>query len=463
MPPNAGSQVFGDLTLASAANPTRHGKGKLSVPSDVLLTSAADTPQVLKSTLADLSVSSAKNLTVSALAGNLNLVASEYNVTTAAVNATSTLAGKDVVNAALGLEHLGAGSSFVRTSAGALDVAAQAGTLTASGYTSAKLSSATGDVFLEATAAGKMINLKAPTLNVDASTVTMLAGGNYSLTSTTGYAATQAANDVRFSSTSGDISATVTDDSKKFLAVAKNVSLGKDITSTTVTNGHLTVKGNLTVSGTTTAIDTINMTVKDNLIQLTSAPGLAGRFPGLIMARHATDHLNVVGDASAAFVFDEAVDRFKLGYTGDSAESGTLALSRAADLQVEKLYCSDVVASNFRATSITVPGSFATKEFSINGNSLVAVIPEPTLAHYGSYDMIVVGPDGGSHGSWRISKSASASASFVSIGAAIQGETQDELISVDWPANSPPVFKHAITKTNADIAPILYKLRYLTI
>ena len=112
---------------------------------------------------------------------------------------------------------------------------------------------------------------------------------------------------------------------------------------------------------------------------------------------------------------------------------------------------------------MTVPGSFATKAFTLNGNSLDSVAPEPTLDHYGAYELIVKGPDGGSHGSWRVSKSASASDSFVSIGAAIQGETQDELITVDWPANSPPVFKHSIAKTNADAAPIEYKLKYLTV
>ena len=115
----------------------------------------------------------------------------------------------------------------------------------------------------------------------------------------------------------------------------------------------------------------------------------------------------------------------------------------------------------FQASSITIPG-FATVNFSINGDSSVPVVPEPLLAHYGAYDIVVVGPDGGSHGSWRICKSASASASFVSIGAAQQGETQDELVDVDWPANSPPVIKHSVTKTNSDAAPILYKLKYLT-
>jgi hypothetical protein len=445
MPPAA--HTYGDLSIAPAANPDRHGYGNIEL-------AAAAGNQTVKTVAADLTIQSAKNTYVKALLGNVD-VSAQANYLLGAVTSTATLTGKSVIGAAAGIEHTGAAASFFRTSAGTLDVASQAGALTASGHTSAKLSSATGDVFIEATAAGKKIDLKAPTLNVDAGSVTVVAGGNYSLTSTSGYAATQAANDVRFTSDSGDFSATVTNDAKAFKAIAKNVSLGTDHTSTTTANGNLTVVGNLLVNGSTTAIDTVNMAVKDNLVQLNSAPGTAGRFPGLLMARHADDHAGVAGDQSAAFVFDESIDRFKLGYTADNATSASLTMSRHADLQVEKLYCTNLAASN-----ISIP-NFATVSFQINGNSTVAVAPEPALDHYGAYELIVRGPDGGSHGSWRVSKSASGSNSFVAIGASIQGELQDELIAVDWPANSPPVFKHAVTRTDGSTAPILYKLKYL--
>ena len=89
-------------------------------------------------------------------------------------------------------------------------------------------------------------------------------------------------------------------------------------------------------------------------------------------------------------------------------------------------------------------------------------MPESTLLHYGAYEVIIRGPDGGSHGSWRIVKSGSASLSFNSIGTAQQGDAQDEMIAVDWPANSPPVFYHAVARTDASAAPIQYKLKYLS-
>ena len=461
MPPNSAVHTFGDFSLAPAVNPDRHGYGKFSLPSNIELNAAAAGHQTIKTLAADLTIQSAKNTYVKALLGNVEVV-SQQNYLLGAVNATSTLLGKHTVTAAQGIEHTGNAASHFRSAVGALDIAAQSGALTASGHTSAAFSSATGDVEIAAPAAGKKIQLAAPTVEVAAGTVTLTAGGNYSFVSSTGQHVTQAANDVRFTTDSGDFSATVTDDTRAFKAIAKNVELGKDASSVTVAKGNLTVAGNLTVNGTTTAIDTVNMAVKDNLVQLNSAPGAAGRFPGLLMARHADDHAGVAGDASATFLFDEAIDRFKLGYTADNAESATVTLSRAADLQVEKLYCTDVVASNFSASSISIP-NFGSVPFQINGNSVAPAVPEPTLDHYGAYELIVRGPDGGSHGSWRVSKSASASNSFVAIGAAIQGELQDELIAVDWPANSPPVFKHAVVRSDGSAAPILYKLKYLSV
>jgi len=473
MPPSAAIHSYGDFSIAAATNPARHGYGKFSLPSNIELNADAATPQFVKTLNADLTVQSAKNTYIKSLLGNVE-VNSQANYLLDAVTSTATLSGKSSISAAQGIEHTASASSFLRTSAGALDVSATNGAFTAAGKTSAAVSSSEGNVSLSATAVGTKVDLDAPLVNVAAglqgfsvsATGTGISleatGGNYTLSAPTGNAVTSAANDVRFSTTSGDFSATVSSNDKAFKAIAHQVELGKDASSTTTAKGNFTVAGNLVVSGTTTAIDTVNMAVKDNLVQLNSAPGSAGRYPGLLMARHADDHAGVAGDESATFIFDEGIDRFKLGYTADNAESPVVSISRAADLEVEKLYCSDVVASNFSAASVSIP-NFASKAFTIDGNSFAPVVPEPTLDHYGAYELIVRGPDGGSHGSWRISKSSSASASFVAVGAAIQGEAQDELISVDWPANSPPVFYHSVTRTDGNAAPIEYKLKYLSV
>ena len=174
-------------------------------------------------------------------------------------------------------------------------------------------------------------------------------------------------------------------------AIAKNVELGSGPASATTAKGNFTVAGNLVVSDTTTTIDTTNMVVKDNLVQLNSAPGAAGKFPGLLMARHADDHAGLAGDESAAFLFDEAVDRFKLGYTGDNAESSTVTVSRADDLQIEKLYCSAMWSpATSRRRRSRSPTSRASRSRSAWATRSPHVTPENTLDHYGAYEQIVL-------------------------------------------------------------------------
>ena len=102
MPPNA--HVYGDFQISSAANQDRHGKGKLLVRSDLEFNGAAATPQALKTTAADLTVTSAKSLALSCLQGDLS----------------ATAQGKHTVTASQGIEHIGGGASHLRTTAGAL-------------------------------------------------------------------------------------------------------------------------------------------------------------------------------------------------------------------------------------------------------------------------------------------------------------------------------------------------------
>ena len=74
----------------------------------------------------------------------------------------------------------------------------------------------------------------------------------------------------------------------------------------------LTVKGNLSVQGTTTTVDAVNFTVKDNIIELNKGElgnGVtAGQF-GIKIDR---------GDSSdILLIFDESDDQFKIGESVD--------------------------------------------------------------------------------------------------------------------------------------------------
>ena len=59
MPPNSGTQIYGDLVLNAAQNTARHGYGKLSVKSDLELTGPQETAQTFRTTAADLVVNGA--------------------------------------------------------------------------------------------------------------------------------------------------------------------------------------------------------------------------------------------------------------------------------------------------------------------------------------------------------------------------------------------------------------------
>ena len=99
MPPHSTAHTYGDLSLAPATNPDRHGYGKFSLPSNIELNAAASGSQVIKTLAADLTLQSAKNTYVKALLGNVEVV-SQQNYLLGAVNSTSTLLGKHTVTAA---------------------------------------------------------------------------------------------------------------------------------------------------------------------------------------------------------------------------------------------------------------------------------------------------------------------------------------------------------------------------
>ena len=73
----------------------------------------------------------------------------------------------------------------------------------------------------------------------------------------------------------------------------------------------LTVKGNLSVQGTTTTVDAVNLTVKDNIIELNKGElgnGVTVGQSGIKIDR---------GDSSdILLIFDESDDQFKMGETG---------------------------------------------------------------------------------------------------------------------------------------------------
>jgi len=109
--------------------------------------------------------------------------------------------------------------------------------------------------------------------------------------------------------------------------------------TTIATSGDVTVGGNLTVSGTTTSVDSTNTTIADTLVVLQS--GLTGANPNDI------GHIYERGsDGDNGFLgWDQSVDRFIAATTtADGSSAGDLTLT-AADFEAAAITATGVTAS----------------------------------------------------------------------------------------------------------------------
>ena len=339
MPPAIANAIQGDTAFLAADDPVKNGYGAISVASNVELTAAAATPQYLRTAASDLNVSAAKGLSLTASAGPLALSSTAQAVTVGGTSATVTTSGKQAFNAGGAFEVQAAASSFLKTSAGDMDVAATgpAGRLYATGVGAVTVGSSADSLYLSAITVGQSAKVNAAKFEVAAAAGGVLvsttgelrlasSAGDSFITAMAGGATVLARDSVVVASNTGDTTIAAYNAGKSVKVLANSVMIGDSAASTT------TVVGNLVVQGATTSVSTTNTTVKDNLISLNAAPVAAGRSPDLLFERHPTDHANVVGDTRTAFVYDEAADQFKLGYTNSSADSSSVTFSRLANL-----------------------------------------------------------------------------------------------------------------------------------
>ena len=102
-----------------------------------------------------------------------------------------------------------------------------------------------------------------------------------------------------------------------------NVSIADGAASVTTIAGDLVITSNLTVSGTTTTVDTANTTITDSLLELNSGASSNANDSGFIIERGST------GD-NALFIWDESADEFAIGTTTATATStGNISFSYA--------------------------------------------------------------------------------------------------------------------------------------
>jgi len=85
-------------------------------------------------------------------------------------------------------------------------------------------------------------------------------------------------------------------------------------------NGNTRIVGDLTVQGTTTTVDSQNLTVEDNLIVLNSS-GSVGHNSGVMINRGSEGN-------NAVMIWDESEDKFKFGTTtSDGSTTADVAVT----------------------------------------------------------------------------------------------------------------------------------------
>jgi hypothetical protein len=128
--------------------------------------------------------------------------------------------------------------------------------------------------------------------------------------------------------------------------------------------GDTRITGDLTVTGTTTTVDSQNLTIEDNMIVLNSS-GSIGHNSGVMIQRGAA------GD-NAVMYWDESIDKFKFGTT--SADGSTTAdfASTLAKLQI-----GEPVANSDASTKKYVDDNIATVQSSggVTGTNVTLGLP----------------------------------------------------------------------------------------
>ena len=158
------------------------------------------------------------------------------------------------------------------------------------------------------------------------------------------------------------IAATDLSDTDQSLATGDNVQFAQ-----VTTTGNAIVGGDLTVNGTTTTINSSNMTVDDQLIELGNGrSGSASGDAGIVIERGS--------DANAFIGFDESADKFIVGtgtFTG--ASTGDLTITTGTLVaNVEGNVTGAVTGNASTATALATARTIAGQSFDGTGNISIA-------------------------------------------------------------------------------------------
>ena len=159
------------------------------------------------------------------------------------------------------------------------------------------------------------------------------------------------------------IAATDLSDTDQSLATSDNVQFAQ-----VTTTGNAIIGGNLTVNGTTTTVNSSNMTVDDQLIELGNGrSGSASGDAGIVIERGS--------DANAFIGFDESADKFTVGtgtFTG--ASTGDLTITTGTLVaNIEGNVTGAVTGNADTATALETARTIAGQSF--DGTANISIAP----------------------------------------------------------------------------------------
>ena len=464
MPPLAtySSLLDGSLRIESSTNSTNHGNGALLVQNgceffgsadQVLKTSHANADFLIqavkdiKATAANVLLTGASSAGLVATTGALSLTASAGSATLAAsanltvtanlksetivTTATSTSGGDNLVqstaaNAVLEATNVEA-RVFGKTLAhlkgiDAVKVECTSGKIDLIGSTSVDAAAPS----ITSTASTK-VDLTAPAINVVAATVAKVEAPTV---------------DIGIAATNLNVNISNVGHATNVLGNF-NVDGTSTLTGDVAMTNNCVITGNLTVNGATTTITTENLLVKDNIVVLNDGASTV-RDSGFLFNR-------LAGNDDTTFFWDESDNNFIFATTKSVSTDTTFAVESYAGLKCSNIYASGEISMD----------TFATKSFSLTGNSSTPVAVTAINKLRGSYEFQIQSDAvDGSIYNYKVIKFASTTSSFASFGVHAGGEDGSQ-VWVKWDAGESPKFYHKDHSSSSGT--LTYKIKFTTV
>ena len=144
--------------------------------------------------------------------------------------------------------------------------------------------------------------------------------------------------------------------------------------------GDTRITGDLTVTGTTTTVDSQNLSIEDNMIVLNSS-GSIGHNAGVMIQRGAAGN-------NAVMYWDESIDKFKFGTTTADGSTTDDFASTLAKLQIgEPAADSDASTKKYVDDSITT----VTSSGGVQGTNVTLGLPTDSSVGDGSFELNTAG------------------------------------------------------------------------